>query len=405
MNQREKVNFVIKAKRNTSRLSTMSKTLTCQRRFFSITGHYLNCAYMGPLSSKVVEAGIRGMQRKQDPAKIRTDDFFTGADRLREEFSCLLTGGKGERGRISIIPSVSYGMATVASNLGIRRGSKVLIAGEQFPSNVYPWQAAGAKVVEISAPDAREHRGKRWNEKILEAIKPGITMVAIGHVHWADGTRFDLEAIRKETERVGAYLVVDGTQSVGALPFDLKKIRPDALVCAGYKWLMGPYSIGLAWYGEAFNNGKPIEHNWITREGSENFTSLTNYAGGYQPDMSRFDVGERSNFILVPMMTEALRMLNGWKPERVQAYCGKISTRAITRLKAGGWWVEDQEFRGNHLFGLRPPTGRQASEWKDNLTQSGISVSFRGDAIRVAPQAYNTAEDLELLAEVLTNMK
>lgn len=383
----------------------MTKTLTCQRRIFNITGHYLNCAYMGPLASSVVEAGIRGIRRKQSPGKIRHEDFFSEANALREEFSRLLTGDEKQSNRISIIPSVSYGMATVASNLGIGRRSKVLIAGEQFPSNVYPWQTAGAKVIEVVAPKDREHRGKIWNERILEAIKPGVTMVAIGNVHWADGTRFDLEAIRKETERVGAYLVVDGTQSVGAMPFDMKRIRPDALVCAGYKWLMGPYSIGLAWYGAAFDEGKPIEQNWITRKGSEDFTSLTADGEDYQPGMSRFDVGERSNFILVPMMLEALKMLNRWKPERVQAYCGKIAAAAIQDLRKAGWWVEDQEFRGNHLFGIRPPAGLKASAWKDALAKADISVSFRGDAIRVAPQVYNTMEDLKLLAAVLTNMK
>ena len=63
----------------------------------------------------------------------------------------------------------------------------------------------------------------------------------MGMVHWADGTIFDLEKIRKKTKEVGALLIVDGTQSVGAMPFDVNKIKPDALVCAAYKWLMGPY--------------------------------------------------------------------------------------------------------------------------------------------------------------------
>ena len=60
-------------------------------------------------------------------------------------------------------------------------------------------------------------------------------------------------AIRKKTKKVGALLIIDGTQSVGALPFNIKKINPDALICAGYKWLMGPYGIGLAYYNEVFD--------------------------------------------------------------------------------------------------------------------------------------------------------
>jgi selenocysteine lyase/cysteine desulfurase len=106
-------------------------------------------------------------------------------------------------------------------------------------------------------------RGSVWNEKILSAIDNNTRAVALGNVHWADGTLFQLEEIRKRTRDVGALLIVDGTQSVGVMPFDVKKIQPDALVCAGYKWLLGPYSIGLAYYSEYFDEGTPIEESWL----------------------------------------------------------------------------------------------------------------------------------------------
>ena len=73
-----------------------------------------------------------------------------------------------------------------------------------------------------------------------------------GVVHWADGTIFDLEKIREKTNKVGAMLIIDGTQSIGTMPFDLKKVKPDALICAAYKWLMGPYGFGVAYYGNNY---------------------------------------------------------------------------------------------------------------------------------------------------------
>ncbi len=166
--------------------------------------------------------------------------------------------------------------------------------------------------------------------------QPSTKFVALGNVHWADGTRFDLEAVRKRTREVGALLIIDGTQSVGALPFDVQKIQPDALICGGYKWLMGPYSMGMAYYGEHFNNGQPIEENWLNRKNSEDFTTLVNYQVDYQPDALRYEVGEHSNFILVPMMVEALKQINKWKPENIQNYCQKISKSAIREMKSPG---------------------------------------------------------------------
>ncbi|NBC06158.1 MAG: aminotransferase class V-fold PLP-dependent enzyme, partial [Bacteroidetes bacterium] len=86
-----------------------------------------------------------------------------------------------------------------------------------------------------------------WNEAILDAIDERTALVSLAHVHWADGTLFDLPAIRQRATEAGALLVIDGTQSVGALPFDIQEIQPDALICAAYKWLMGPYTTGLAY--------------------------------------------------------------------------------------------------------------------------------------------------------------
>jgi kynureninase len=231
---------------------------------------------MSPLLKSAEKAGIRGLRTKRNPANISPADFFKDSELLREEFAKLINAGNPKR--IAIIPSVSYGMATVSQNLAISAGEKIIVAAEQFPSNYYPWQRLaeenGAEVVAIAPPEEPTSRGKIWNERILEAIDSKTRAVAIGNVHWADGTLFRLEEIRKRTRDVGALLIVDGTQSVGALPFDVMQIQPDALICAGYKWLLGPYSIGLAYYGEYFDDRKPIEENWINRLNSEDFTCL-----------------------------------------------------------------------------------------------------------------------------------
>ena len=281
----------------------------------------------------------------------------------------------------------------------------VIVAAQQFPSNVFPWmrlcEENRSQLKIINPPEGLTERGKRWNERILDAIDKNTRLVALGHVHWADGTKFDLLEIRKRTREVGALLVIDGTQSVGALPFDVTKIRPDALVCAGYKWLLGPYSIGLAYYGAYFDDGKPIEENWINRKLSEDFTGLVNYQNEYQPGASRYEVGERSNFILVPMMTAALKQINQWKPENIQHYCAKISRVPIEQLRKAGFWVEDENFRGNHLFGVRLPEGADLEKIKRGLNRERISVSVRGDALRISPNVYNSEKDLMKLVKTL----
>jgi selenocysteine lyase/cysteine desulfurase len=226
-------------------------------------------------------------------------------------------------------------------------------------------------------------------------------LVALGNVHWADGTRFDLVEIRKRTREVGALLVIDGTQSVGALPFNVKQIQPDALVCGGYKWLMGPYSLGLAYYGEYFDSGKPVEENWINRLHSEDFAALVNYESEYQPGALRYEMGEHSNFVLVPMLLEALKQINQWKPKAIQQYTAAITKKPIQLLKAAGFWVEDEKFRGHHLFGIRLPESKSIDLIKTRIRKDKIAVSFRGNAIRVSPHLYNNEADLLKLVKAV----
>lgn len=382
--------------------------LSIQRSKFSLPKGttYLNCAYMSPLLKSVEKAGIKGIYGKRNPAAISQDDFFLETEAVRVAYAQVI--GVSDPKRIALIGSVSYGMATVANNLTLKSSDNIIVAADQFPSNYYSWQKlcrqTGAKLKVIAPPASLLHRGRQWNEFILNAIDKNTRLVALGHVHWADGTLFNLQEIRKRTSDVGALLVIDGTQSVGALPFDVRSLKPDALICAGYKWLMGPYSLGLAYYGDYFDNGKPLEENWINRLHSEDFSQLVIYEEQYQPGALRYEVGEHSNFILVPMLHEAIQQINHWKPENIQAYCHKITQKPLAQLRSAGFWVEDDDYRGKHLFGIRIPSEMNMDLVKAKISKAKISVSIRGNAIRVAPHVYNSEADIQKLVNTLLSV-
>jgi selenocysteine lyase/cysteine desulfurase len=382
--------------------------LKCKQSEFSLPANvsYLNGSYMSPMMKSVEKIGIKALREKKNPTLLSPERFFTDSEILRREFATLINAKDPKA--IAIIPSVSYGIATVAKNIHLQSGEHILVASEQFPSNYYSWaklaEETRAEVKTITAPDTLVNRGKIWNERILEAINAKTKVVALGNVHWADGTKFNLKEIRKRSKEVGALLIIDGTQSVGALPFDVQEIQPDALVCAGYKWLLGPYSSGVAYFGDAFLEGKPLEENWINRLNSDDFSSLVIYQEKYQPGALRFDVGEHSNFILVPMLIKAINQLNKWKVSNVQEYCYHLTQEPIGKLREKGFWIEDQEYRGSHLFGIRLPKGIEIEKVKAELLKNRIFVSYRGSAIRVSPNVYNDEADLNKLVKVLKKM-
>ncbi|MCB9291081.1 MAG: aminotransferase class V-fold PLP-dependent enzyme [Lewinellaceae bacterium] len=376
--------------------------LRCQKSLFSLPDEiaYLNCAYMSPLLKSVELAGFEGVRRKSRPHEIEASHFFDTVLQLKMAFARLINAG--EPGRIAVIPSASYGLATVACNLKLRRGDKIVLAEEQFPSNVYIWQRLaeekGAELHFVPAP-AEGQRGPLWNERIMEAIDERTALVTLGNIHWADGTLFGLKAIREKAGEAGAWLVVDGSQSVGALPCDVRDIRPDALICPGYKWLMGPYSLGLAYFGPAFDGGTPIEENWINRQGSQDFKSLVNYQPEYLPQAGRYSMGEQSNFILAPMQLRALEQLLEWGVPNIQAYCRELMREPLGRLVELGCRLAPEAERVHHLVGVRLPEGTGLEKLKAAFQKKKVYVSLRGSAVRISCHLFNDEEDLEKLVD------
>ncbi len=378
----------------------MSQPLACQRDRFSLPDdfHYLNCAYMGPLPRVAEQAGIEGLRAKRFPQAISPDDFFRPADELRARFARLI--GAADPNRVATVPAVSYAVSTITRNTPTGPGRNIVIVHEQFPGNVYPWRRlVGEKGGELRVvqPPPDGTRGARWTGRILDHIDAATDAVAMGTVHWTDGTRFDVAAIRERTRDVGAALILDGTQSVGAAPIDVAALDPDALVVAGYKWLLGPYSLSLAYFGERYLDGIPLEETWISRRGSEDFAGLVEYVDDYQPGALRFDVGQRSNFALIPALSASLDLVLEWRPERVAAYCTALMAGAFPRLRNLGLRIEEPAWRSLHLFGLGLPPGADLDRLKAALRRHRVGVSFRGSSVRVSPYVYNTPADVEAL--------
>jgi len=366
--------------------------------------HYLNCAYMSPLLASVEEAGAKALIRLRNPSAIKPVDFFSEQQKVKELFGRLINC---EANQSAIIPSVSYGLKSAISNIPVNSGSHAISIADEFPSDYYTiedWCRANQKELKvIQAPSVQIGRGKLWNNAVLESIKADTSAVVLSAVHWMNGTKFDLEVIGSRCRDVNARFIVDGSQSVGMLPIDVKKYKIDALICTGYKWLFGPYSIGLAYYGESFNEGKPIEDSWMNRANAEDFTKLTAYTVQYKEGAARYNMGESSHFILLPMMQRALEQILEWQKSNLPGYCDQLMNPLLKWLEENSCEVEEDAYRANHLFGFTLPENRNREFFLQELQKKKIFVSVRGNKIRISVHLFNTSRDVEELIGVLRN--
>ena len=373
--------------------------ISCQRHLFPLSEHeaYLNGASRSPQLIAGADAARQALRWREDHSGMPIEAFFEPVQRLKASFAQLIHADEPDR--VALIPAASYGIATVAKNLPLERGQEIVVVQDQFPSNYYAWQRLGEAAGGSLRTVARPQDGSAWSDRVLEAIGPRTAAVAMAHLHWSDGTLFDLAAIRRRTEEVGAWLVIDGTQSIGAYPFDVREIRPDALIAGGYKWLLGPYGTGYAYYGPRMDGGIPLEENWINRADSHEFHRLADYRHDYRPLAARYSVGEHSNFISLPMQQAALDVLNQWTPEGVQAYTATLWAPVLDDLVALGVRMTPQ--RAHHLVGLRLPEQLPLDRVKEALLARDIVVSYRGDSVRVSPSVYNRVEEMQRLVEAL----
>jgi selenocysteine lyase/cysteine desulfurase len=369
--------------------------LTSMRHLFEMSEDitYLNTAFISPQMIQVKEAIEAGNDRKSKPWLMKPDAFFSDSEELRALFAQLINA---DSDGVAIIPAVSYGMATIAKLLPWNN-SDVLVLEDQFPSNYYPWvelvQNKGGEIITVSRPV-----DLNWTASIITTIEssPKLKLVALPHVHWTDGSKIDLEAIGRVCRDNGIYLVVDGTQSVGAIPFDVEKIKPDFLVVSTYKWMLGPYSIALLWAAPHLRDGTPLECSWLNRSGCENLANLTQYTPNLTQGARRYDMGQRANFALLPGTICALKQLLAWGVDNIHDTL-KHHIQIIKQEAQGlGFVVPADSFNGGNFIGLKHPDGIPG-HWGERLAKENIYVSMRGSSLRIAPYLFTEQHDLDKL--------
>ena len=374
-----------------------------QKKLFSLREniHYLNCAYKAPLLKSAELACIKALTRERNPVDIKPDDFFDETYQVRSYFAKIINA---ETSQVAIIPSTSYGFSSVLKNTKGKKNGIALTVEDEFPSGYFSlksWSSKNENEMIAVSPDKVELIGKSWNENIIQQITEQTSIILISSVHWMNGIKFDLKAIGDKCEKVGAKFIVDGTQSVGAMHIDVQKYKIDALICASYKWLLGPYSIALAYFSDSYKNGTPLEESWINRINSKEFSNLTAYEEGYQPQAGRYNVGETSNFILMPILKESLKQIIEWNPGRIQKYCKELIKPLKEYLKELNVELEEDAFSCNHLFSLELPKEIDTETLKENLTKNRIYISTRGKYLRISVNVFNNENDIDKLIEII----
>src|SRR6267142_3030961 len=320
-----------------------------QRHLFDIPESiaYFNCAYYSPLLRESTSRLHVGVESKSHPWERIPADFFDDAEKIRQ-LSADLFGGSSDS--FAVIPSASYGISTASRIIepSLKKEDGILVIEEEFPSVVLPLKRIalekGARLITVAIPE-----NGNWTQAIKEKLDHKVRVVAVSSCHWTNGAYIDLLEIRKACDEINSILIVDATQTLGALPISIDTVRPDFLVAAGYKWLLGPYGFGLFYVAEKWRNERPLEETWIARKNAEDFAGLVKYTDAYMPGSRRFEVGEKCAPTILPGAIASLEQIKKWGIVEIANSLAIMNEKIVRHLEKLEFTLPDKKQRSPHM--------------------------------------------------------
>ena len=359
---------------------------------------YLNAASYTPLPKATYEAGLKGLARKYRPWAMNGAEPPAEAELIRSLFGNWRAGQRHSHRQFNFLRGRCDGEELADFDRSRNRRYHRPIS-----SNIFSWRHL-AKETGASLKVAPRPEDGNWTPNVLDVIGPNTAIAALPPCHWADGTRLDLEAIGEKCREVGAALCIDSTQTAGAMPMDMSRIQPDFMVASAYKWLLCPYTLAFLYVAPHRQNGTPLEqHRWNMANVQAEATEVE-YPEEFANGAGRFDMGERNNFINMPMAVASLEQLAAWTPAAIQETLRGLTDMAADLARGRGWGVVPDENRVGHFLGVRPSASPPVNIGAQ-MKAKGFHISLRGgNSIRIAPYLFNDASDIQRTFEALDDL-
>jgi cysteine desulfurase/selenocysteine lyase len=359
---------------------------------------WLNTAHQGRLPRRAALALAEAVRWKLHPEMLATSERFSEVpSRLRRALARMLGAREGD---VVLANSASYGLHLVANGLDLGPGDEVVVAANDFPSDILPWLLLRDRGVTVRMIEPQDE--VLTPDEVQAALTHRTRVVCLTWVHSFSGRVVDLDGVGRACRSHGAWFVVNGSQAVGAMPIDVQALPIDALVSAGFKWLCGPYGTGVCWLRpELFDVLRPTKLYWLSALSADDLAAPSLDLESITPRRTgRLDVFGTANFFNHVPFTAALELLLELGIDEVAAYVDGL----VVGLLAG---IDRARFRPVSGEEVRSPLVvveplREASgEVLERLAAAGVHVAHRRGRIRISPHLYNTPDEINRALELL----
>ena len=361
---------------------------------------YLNAASIALMFKGACEAAV---DWQRDLAENGTLVFGEAAEQnvfsgLHEAFARLIGATPRD---IAVGSSFTELVASLAWAMMPGREENIVGVDVVFPSTAYPW----LRVAHTTGCEIRLLRTTDYYadpKELAGLIDDNTAVVTISHVEFGSGQRYDLQHLAEVAHSHGALLVVDATQSAGAIPIDVHRDGVDILMAAGYKWLCGPFGAAVMYVAPHLQT--------IYEPGLAGFRShmdmwdLRADRIQYRDDAGRFEFGTMAYGCALGL-AKAIEFICDLGIDAVYAHDLKLRTRLVDGLQQCGAQLLSpvNDYECSPIVSARFD-GYTSRRLVESLKDQGVIVSPRADFVRFSPHLYNSSKDIDHALDILNRL-
>ena len=285
---------------------------------------YFNTGGLGPASFAALDAAARTTAELQRLSE-------TGHSLLeasRAPLAAFLGCGEDE---LAFTRNATEANSTIASGLkAFGPGDEVLFDSHAHPGGSIPWMSRALQygsVCRIFEPDAATP--EELVARIEAALTPKTRVIQVSHITAPTGILMPAAQIAELARRRGLWFHIDGAQSMGMVPVDVKALGCDSYGTSGHKWLGAPHGTGLLYIRrERLDEIAPTEVGAYSDNGIFALPDTLSYS----PSARRFEPGTRDAAGIVGMAAAAAFMTQ-LGMDRVRGYGHALARRLAAGLR------------------------------------------------------------------------
>ncbi len=340
---------------------------------------YLNTATYGQVPLRSQAAVSRHFAHRDELACQDFLRWFDDADEIRGLIAQLIHCNGDD---IAFISTAGAALSLFLGGIEWSPGDRIVTLADEFPNQYYYANWLGCRGVElVETADA-------------DVLPERTRAVILSTVNYTSGYCPDLVRVSKLAHAAGALLYVDGTQSLGALRFDVQAVEPDFFAVDGYKWLLCPNGATFFYISPGLRSKlPPAVIGWRSDCGWRSVDDLHHGAPQWPEGAERYE-GGMLNFPSLYAMGESVRMILELGPEVIERRVLALAAQVAKVLRAAGAEICHE---GSNIVAGRWPD-RDASALAKTLANKKIIVAARHGNLRVSPHFYNDESDIASLA-------